>query len=281
MWFDHAVLVVAILERATRHFTGLGFTVTPGGLHAGRLTHNALIAFQDGAYLELLAPYRRRSLPMLHLLARLGRLRLHPAARTDLGKRFAETLLLGSGIHDFALGTGDLTAVLPQVNKRGLPLSGPTAGGRLRPDGQQVSWRIACPATRDLPFLIDDLTRRQLRVPAGAAAQHANQASEVAALSLVVADLMVSRDRYRSLLGWEPVAVAAYHSPGAEAISFEVGHTILTLEQASQPGSQAGLPCCLWLRSPLATGGLFELACIPGEGYLLSDRSSPHFSEKW
>ena len=55
---DHIVILVADLDRAQAEYAAAGFTVVPGGEHAGGLTHNALVAFADGTYLELLA-FRR------------------------------------------------------------------------------------------------------------------------------------------------------------------------------------------------------------------------------
>src|SRR5918998_5896519 len=52
---DHFVIVVADLDRAIEDYAALGFTVTPGGVHADGRTHNALVPFADGTYLELIA----------------------------------------------------------------------------------------------------------------------------------------------------------------------------------------------------------------------------------
>ncbi|TMC26491.1 MAG: VOC family protein [Chloroflexi bacterium] len=52
--FDHAVILVADLARASAAFTKLGFSVSPGGAHTGLGTHNALVRFGVD-YLELLA----------------------------------------------------------------------------------------------------------------------------------------------------------------------------------------------------------------------------------
>ena len=51
---DHVVIAVADLERAVGLCSHAGFTVVPGGRHPGRNTRNALIVFEDGAYLELI-----------------------------------------------------------------------------------------------------------------------------------------------------------------------------------------------------------------------------------
>src|SRR5262245_25569131 len=52
---DHVVAVVSSLAEATRAFDAAGFTVTAGGRHDAIPTENALVAFADGSYLELLA----------------------------------------------------------------------------------------------------------------------------------------------------------------------------------------------------------------------------------
>lgn len=53
---DHLVVLVPDLEAAIQEYRRAGFTVVPGGTHPTG-THNALIGFGDGAYLELLAFY--------------------------------------------------------------------------------------------------------------------------------------------------------------------------------------------------------------------------------
>jgi len=281
--FDHAVLVVADLVSAAQQFSAMGFTVTPGGVHAGQLSHNALISFGDGSYIELLAAYQKRSLPVLRLLDRLGLLERHPAGRTPLGRRFVESLLIGPGINDFALGAVNLDHVLPSVRERGLELDGPALGGRVRPDQQQISWRTACPRTRDLPFLIDDVTPRNLRVPEGQATQHINRASGVAAISIAVADLAASTARYRALLRRQPEVEpgSGYTPPGAAAVSFSLQAAGLVLEQAGegagslrrQHGSAAGHPQRLWLHSPAGAMGLLTLSSTAELGYSLSNQT--------
>ena len=52
---DHLVILVRDLESAIADYTALGFTVQRGGTHADGATHNALVGFADGSYLELIA----------------------------------------------------------------------------------------------------------------------------------------------------------------------------------------------------------------------------------
>src|SRR5207249_370550 len=80
----------------------LGFTVVPGGVHAGGLTHNALIPFADGRYLELLAltlTWKRR---VFRMLARSGLDRVM-TRRSPLLGRALRRIRSGEGLADFAL----------------------------------------------------------------------------------------------------------------------------------------------------------------------------------
>src|SRR3954471_17062285 len=52
---DHIVILVGELEQAIADYSALGFIVVRGGAHPDAVTHNALVAFADGAYLELIA----------------------------------------------------------------------------------------------------------------------------------------------------------------------------------------------------------------------------------
>jgi len=51
---DHIAIAVDDLDAAGSAFETAGFRITPGGSHPTG-THNALIPFADGAYLELIA----------------------------------------------------------------------------------------------------------------------------------------------------------------------------------------------------------------------------------
>ena len=145
---DHVVRVVPDLSRAIDDHRGRGFTVTSGGEHTDGQTHNALISFADGSYLELVA-FRDSERSRDH--------------------RWWKHAVAG-GLADFALLSDDLTADLAALGE--LALGPPTEGGRTRPDGVRLRWRTAR-LTPPLPFLIEDLTARELRVPAGTAARHA------------------------------------------------------------------------------------------------------------
>ena len=282
--FDHAILVVNILPVAMRQFTQLGFTVTSGGVHAGGLTHNALIAFADGAYLELLATTRRSTATLLKVLHFTRLLRFYAPARSSIGKRLLTNVANGNGLNDFALLSQDLDQDLSAIQQRGLTLEGPQPGGRRRLDGQQVSWRTAVPPAIDLPFLIDDVTPRPSRVPGGDAQRHANAVSGVAGIMVAVPDLGKSAARYRALLEVDPQEPSQFPLPGARSIDFALGSTILTLLEPARGNAtlrkslaaRSTRPLAIWLQVTSPEGSTqIALTCLQGRGVTLS-RSNPY-----
>ncbi|HEU5100149.1 MAG TPA: VOC family protein [Roseiflexaceae bacterium] len=215
---DHVVILVRDLAAAIADYTALGFTVTPGGEHTGGATHNALVIFADDSYLELIA--FKRPAPEDHWYRQLA---------------------IGEGIIDFALLPTAIEADLAAARERGLAIEGPIAGGRLRPDGQQVAWQTGQAATQDLPFLCGDVTPRSLRVPGGAARVHANGVGGIAGLTVAVADLGASISRYRALLGMaEREASPSAELDRARQASFALGDTTITLA-APEPGAATPL----------------------------------------
>jgi|TARA_B100000959_G_C14882247_1_gene583051 catechol 2,3-dioxygenase-like lactoylglutathione lyase family enzyme len=52
---EHVFIRVDDLDAATEDFQSLGFHVIHGGVHSSGVTHNALIHFQNGTFIELVA----------------------------------------------------------------------------------------------------------------------------------------------------------------------------------------------------------------------------------
>jgi catechol 2,3-dioxygenase-like lactoylglutathione lyase family enzyme len=178
---DHIVIAVRDLAAAADDYARLGFTVTPGGEHTGGATHNALISFADGAYFELIA-FREPDRPQDH----------------KWWARFAK----GEGTVDFALLSESVDFEGDRLKQAGIEIDGPHDGGRLRPDGQHIAWRnLGLNANgAPLPFLIEDVTTRDLRVPTGAATEHELGVTGIAGLILLVDDLDRGSGPYQTLL---------------------------------------------------------------------------------
>ncbi len=172
---DHVVFVARDLQAAIDDHRRRGFTVTPGGEHADHVTHNALIPFADGTYLELVA---------FHDLGR------------SLTHRWWKIAADGGGFADFALLSDDLNADAAALAE--LVKNPPKEGGRIRPDGVELKWRTAS-LKPPLPFVIEDITARELRVPSGAAADHANGARGIAAIVVGAVDIGDAEWRYAAL----------------------------------------------------------------------------------
>lgn len=157
---DHLIVVVPDLTNAIENYTQLGFTVVPGGEHPIG-THNALIGFQDGAYLELLA-FRepRPELPWYPLM------------------------LARAGLVDYALATDNLASDIEAFRAAGVPMSEPSGLWRTRPDGYRLEWVSSGPPERPgiLPFIIEDKTPRSERVPKQTT--HANGVTGVKSITL-------------------------------------------------------------------------------------------------
>ncbi|MBK5108817.1 MAG: VOC family protein, partial [Anaerolineales bacterium] len=198
---DHVILVVSDLLVASQQFSQLGFTVIPGGVHSGGLTHNALVPFPDGTYLELLSTTRSSRLKLLSFMKRLRLLGFYIGDDTAINRRLTTDLAGGIGIADFCMVSGDLEKEINLLETRGAQFSAPIPGGRQRPDGKEISWLTSVPRTLDLPFLIEDATPRELRLPVVEDDYHKNGILGIGGLAILVSNLVESLAHYRALLG--------------------------------------------------------------------------------
>lgn len=142
LMLDHLIITVNDLDTAITSYRENGFRVHYGGQHIGGGTHNALIVFADGTNLELLAKTR-------------------PDAITPYDTWFAN----GEGCAGFALGVDDIQACHDTLQQQGVPVQLIRDGGRTRADGVPLQWRVMPIGEASFPFLIEDVTLRNLRVP--------------------------------------------------------------------------------------------------------------------
>lgn len=194
---DHVVLVGTDLDALVADHRRRGFVVKDGGEHAGGLSHNALVGLADGSYIELFA--------------------FHDLARARGQHVWADIAERGGGWADFALLSDDLDA---DAAKLGPLLARPaTDGGRVRPDGVQLAWRSARLAA-PLPFLIQDVTARDLRVPVAPA--HSNGVKGVRSITIGARDPKKVREGYAALraLGAPEVTIRAAERDGLLDVAF-------------------------------------------------------------
>ncbi|NUY04499.1 VOC family protein [Paraburkholderia sp. JPY432] len=230
---DHIVIRVQDLEQTIADFTTLGFTVQRGGTHADGATHNALIGFADGSYVELIAFLREA-----------------PEHRW-----WDASHGIGDGFVDFALLPQSVASTIAAARERGLSYDGPFAGGRVRPDGERLEWQIGKPSSADLPFLCGDLTPRRLRVAEGDVRHHANGARGVGNITLAVNDLNASLARYRALLGEPGVQRAPLPGYEIELAILALGTTTLTLASPTCHTREPAVGLAADLRRRLAARG--------------------------
>lgn len=222
---DHVVIRVNDLEEAIRDYSALGFTVVRGGEHPGLGSRNALIAFEDDTYLELITFARR---PEVMPKAQRAQ-QLAAEGRSPLECRFLTWESSPEGLVDFALVPSDIDEVLQRARQAGLKMEGPIPGSRLRPDGQKVAWNLGIPDGFDLPFLCADVTPRELRVPTGEARRHANGVKGTIGLAMRVINLPKSQERYQMLLGTPATSEATWRGEEVAGAGFLVASSSIQL----------------------------------------------------
>lgn len=208
---DHCVILVQHLQQAIADYEQLGFHVTPGGTHADGLTHNALVTFEDGTYLELIAFLDERE----------------PRDNTWGWRQFVQK---GGGLIDYCFASPDLAEDTRVFKAHGLQVSDPVDGGRQRPDGVALRWRSArfWQAARELPFLIEDVTPRELRVPVGANSHHPNGVRGIRGLMIAVMDLERAAAQFQAITGAAP-QLGTDRRRDARTASFALGPHTITL----------------------------------------------------
>lgn len=258
---DHVVVVARHLDRAIAGAERAGFTVVPGGEHAGGQSHNALIAFRDGTYIELFAFIDPDQQSAQALWTRLWQ---------------------GSGLADVALLSADLDDELARIAAQDIRYPDPTGLGRLRPDGERLAWRMSVPSDSETasghgwPFLIEDTTPRSFRVPFEEhEITHANGAAGLAGIITLVLDLSEERPAFSAILGAQgepaPLEMPGIASGHRFPIGDALGQWLIVAEPDHEAGSGSDLasvparyvqkygpgPFAVWLRrddAPVETG---------------------------
>jgi len=217
---DHVVVVVKDLTQVARDYEQLGFTVVPGGQHPVG-SHNVLIAFADGSYLEVIAFYREA-----------------------VDHRWWEPLSKGERFVDFCFQTDDLRGDTKKLQAAGVAINDPVPWSRKRPDGYELKWllSLATGSHRGVaPFLIEDVTPRSERIPQ--TFHHRNGVTGIDKVTVAVGELGQIEKWYGSLLEKRGTAITVADL-GAQGLRFEVGPHILEFLLPRDAAS----PLVDWLR---------------------------------
>jgi len=191
--FDHAVILVPSLVEGIARYSAAGFTVRAGGRHDTLPTENALIPFTDGSYLELIALHDPGAREDLRRLAASARWENHLRGVSAIGRRFLPSLAGPEGVCDYALGGARLKSFAAEARRRGLVMTGPSRFGRETPERRRLEMDLLLPAAEHLPFLVEDHTPREWRVPTDSGAtSHANQALGVASVTVNAPDVVAA-----------------------------------------------------------------------------------------
>jgi Glyoxalase-like domain len=151
---DHVSICGSNLDALRQDFTDVSLTADLGGPHGNGITQMASIGFDDGTYIELIAP-----------------IKAGVTAGSDWSKFMSEDAVTCA----WAVGTNVLLQEVDRLKKAGVAIKGPDSGSRKRPDGMSIEWKTADVGSgtpgSTLPFVIEDETPRAWRVQISASVQ--------------------------------------------------------------------------------------------------------------
>src|SRR5262249_47311486 len=125
---DHILLGVSDLDQGIAWMEERsGVRAVFGGVHPGRGTRNALLSLGPRRYLEIIAPDPAQKVISSSVRSRRGQL-----------EGLASPRLVAWAVH-----TDDVDALVNKARAAGIKMESPHEGGRTRPDGRVLRWRVA------------------------------------------------------------------------------------------------------------------------------------------
>ncbi len=187
---DHVSIAGSELGGLERAFANLGLTSDYGGPHSNKITHMALLGFDDGSYIELIST-------------------LKPGQGDDIF--WGEFIVGNGGPCAWAVQVENVAAEASRVAALGIPVNGPAYYYRWRPDGKLVEWDLAFLGEKGagarLPFIIKDITPREWRVHPSASVAD-GLLTGVARVILGVESLQASIQLFRLVYNWPQPLIA-------------------------------------------------------------------------
>jgi hypothetical protein len=182
----------------------------------------ALVGFEDGSYLELIAPFAPE------------------AEATGMMGGWAKYMWENAGPSAWAVASADIRTDVQHLRSAGIPVRGPDPGGRTRADGAVLQWETAIlgagPAGSLLPFMIQDKTARSLRVQPSAALERSG-ITGVEAVVLGVSHREVAAAQFRKAYGWADPVEEESPEFGASLAHFPGTPVILASPQSNENNS--------------------------------------------
>jgi len=231
---DHASICGSALAPMESAFTDAGLPTEYGGPHAKGGTHMALLGFEDGSYLELIAPQSAGA----------------AALREPWGKAMAGD----AGPCAWAVGSDDIDRDVRRFASLRIAAHGPDPGSRTKPDGSLIRWKTATVGKgvrgATLPFLIEDVTPRSSRVRPSPGAANTGLTG-IRAIVVGVKHLERSIALFRKAYGWGPPNTETSPAWGARLASFP-GQPIILAAPLRQKGSWVAFRLQRFGESPVA-----------------------------
>jgi hypothetical protein len=252
---DHASVCGSQLDAMRESFAAAGLATDYGGPHANGGTQMALLGFDDGSYLELIAPQK-------------------PGMAAD--SNWAKMILGDAGPCAWAIGSQELQAELARLKSVAIETEGPSSGSRKRPDGKVIEWETArigpgAPGAV-LPFMIEDKTPRELRARPSAGVQ-GSPVTGIAVVVIGVKDLDAASALFRRAYGWSAPAVEGHKEFGAR-LAYFTGSPVMLATPLDQKS---------WLAERLQAFGEHPVAYLLGARDLsaASSRFGLSAQSKW
>jgi len=185
---DHTIFLVpdpAELEHVAQSFAEAGFLITERDDQGKETapTLQKLICFADDSYIEILT--------------------IRDAA-TRARHRFGHLLSLGHGWADYAIDSDGLDADRARLIAAGLPVSGVHDHARTLRDGRPWGVRLVLAGIgagfAGLPFLLEDTTGRDLRIPQ-TRTRHPNGVTGTAGVTIAVRSLADAKPHFTAMFG--------------------------------------------------------------------------------
>jgi len=216
---DHVTLCGSNLEKMQQAFTDAGLTAMYGGPHVNGVTHMSVIGFEDGSYLELIAPIHQ------------------DAGASGMMSGWMKLMLADAGACAWAIHTSGIQQEVERLRAAGIAVTTPEAGGRKKVDGTTLRWQTATvgagAAGAVLPFMIQDETPRELRVQPSPKIRDTGLTG-VAIVVLGVRDLDAAIASFRKAYGWEKPQIEEQKQFGAKLAHYTGTQVILATPSDKQ-----------------------------------------------